>query len=167
MFWDVCCVRVSINSFLFSSLPFCLRCFIWWIPMWLFYPCSIWCWEGCYWELLIFTPVIFGFLFRFISFGTGFKGPYLAMKSVAIVSVKPCFHFACLQIIWLMEGHLVLKVRWFVPYWQHSLHYSLSGGSNNKKMSHVPLNFGTLIKQTPHLLHSKLEWKSKSAFTSQ
>ena len=29
-----------------------------------------------------------------------------------------------------MEGHLVLKVRWFVPYWQHSLHYSLSGGSN-------------------------------------
>ena len=58
-------------------------------------------------------------------------------------------------------------LRWFVPYWQHFLHYSLSGGSNNKKMSHVPLNFGTLIKQTPHLLHSKLEWKSKSAFTSQ
>ena len=28
MFWGVCCVRVSINSFLFSSLPFCLRCFI-------------------------------------------------------------------------------------------------------------------------------------------
>lgn len=84
-------------SLLISSLLFALLHLM--NPNVAFYPCSIWCWEGCYWELPIFTPVIFGFLFRFISFGTGFKGPYLAMKSVAIVSVKPCFHFACLQII--------------------------------------------------------------------
>lgn len=85
-------ISLFISSFLFALLhlmnpnvAFCL--------------CLIWCWEDYYWELPIFIPVTFGFQFRFISFGTGFKGPCLDLKSVAIVSVKPCFHFACPQII--------------------------------------------------------------------
>ena len=41
----------------------------------------------------LWFPVSLHFFWNWI------QGPYLAMKSVAIVSVKPCFHFACLQII--------------------------------------------------------------------